>query len=161
MYLPSEAYPSPYGPTPTAHHPGPGYPHHPAADHYQAAAYAAKCAAQEAAYHHGGHPHHKMEYPGRSACSYDQAVNFAATMGAHFDYDSLGPLARMDPYGRGKTGRAKGKGQRKGLFEINFLPALSRTHSIEAFQNPSFLSIQSIFIPICDCWLDFNYMVCM
>ena len=122
MYLP-DAYPSPYHGGPGAAHHGAGYGHHPhhphhpaAADHYQAAAYAAKCAAaQEAAAY--GHqypgappPPHKMEYPGgRSACSYDQAVNLAA-MGAHaFDYDSLGPLARMDPYGRTKSGRAKGR----------------------------------------------------
>lgn len=121
MYLP-DAYPSPYGHGGPGPHPGhPGHPagagyhpaahpaHHPAAaDPYQAAAYAAKCAAQEAAYGHHQYAG-KVEYAGgRPACSYDQAVSLAA-IGAHFDYDSLGPLARMDPYGRSKSGRAKGR----------------------------------------------------
>ncbi len=38
------------------------------------------------------------------SCSYD-TMNF---MGHGFDYDGFGPMGRMDPYSRGKTGRAKG-----------------------------------------------------
>ena len=46
------------------------------------------------------------------SCSYD-GVNF---MGHGFDYDNFGAMARMDAFGRGKTGRAKGREYLKKFF---------------------------------------------